>query len=127
MGQDAPSFKGIHMNLQALSRFLWGVSEMCFDTYERLKEVDRGPSVPDVVDVGGRGLMRWIAVPFSQAGAFRAAFPQTGTMASFFDVLGKWERTNPDGYRYMLPFARQVVVANETYGNECQIFVMSVE
>jgi hypothetical protein len=77
-----------------------------------------------VVASGQNGSMRWVAVPYSQAAAFRHSYPKAAPADVFFNVLRQWQRSNPDGYRAMQGFAQDVIEAGETYGSGCQILVL---
>jgi hypothetical protein len=79
-----------------------------------------------IVASGGVHNMHWVAVPYDGAQSFKAAFPTAQYLDVFYRAMESWRLSEPEGYQALLPFAQQVVQAEQRYG-DCQIFVFYVE
>lgn len=112
---------------QAVSQLMWGISDLCFAVYDRLQQLEPSDPASAVVASGGVGNMRWVAVPQSHADAFKVAYPTAHTAEAFYKVFSAWKRSNLEGFRYLTPFAIDFAEALETYGDECSLFVFTVQ
>lgn len=112
---------------QAFSQLMWGISDLCFAAYDRLQQLEPSDPASFVVASGGVGGLRWVAVRNSHARAFKAAYPEARAAETFYKVFSAWKRSNPEGFRFLAPFALDFAKALETYGDECNLFVFTVQ
>lgn len=93
------------MSWKAFSDLMWGISDLCLTLYDHRPE-QQERHAPDAVVASGRvnGLV-WVAVQPSHAHAFRAAYPKVRSAETFYKVWKEWRWRNPEGYRYLTPFA----------------------
>lgn len=112
------------MSWKAFSDLMWGISDLCLTLYDHLPE-QRERHVPAVVASGRVRNMAWVAVHPSQARAFKAACPNAHKLETFYKVWKSWEYRNPEGYRYLIPFAQALVEAIELHDG-CEFFVIGV-
>jgi hypothetical protein len=87
----------------------------------------RPQSLATIAASGRVGGMVWVAVPYEHAAAFEAAHPRVYSAASFFRVVARSQFSEPEGYRLIQPFVREVLAAIEQYGDDCQILVAHAE
>lgn len=92
-----------------------------------LKEYNSPSSAHDAADAviasGGVGSFRWVAVQKSHARAFKAAYPKAYPAEYFFKIFSKYERSDPEAYRHLSPFALNLCEAVEAYDGSCAVFV----
>lgn len=106
--------------------FLQGLSELCFATYDRLQRYEHSNASSAVVASGSHGQhFHWVAVWKSRASSFKEAYPNAHTAEAFCQLVSEWEGTNPEGYRYLMPFAVELARAIKAHGHRCAFFVIT--
>lgn len=114
------------MSWSALSQLMWGISDICFAAYDCLQKQEQSnaaAAADAVVASGGVGSFRWAAVPHAHARAFKAAYPKAYPAEMFFKIFSKYERSDPEAYRFLTPFALNLCEAVEAYDDSCTVFV----
>jgi hypothetical protein len=79
-----------------------------------------------IVDSGTACGWQWVAVPKSQARAFKAAHPYFSHIINFLKVVQKMQRRQPADFRIIRPLVGQVCEAVEEHDGPCELFIRNL-
>ncbi|GEM_PF-4622058 len=82
-----------------------------------------GGSSVTIVDSGSALGWQWVAVPKTQARAFKATHPGFYKIVHFLKIMAKMQRKQPADFRVMQPLVMQVCEAVEAYDDSCELFI----